>query len=108
MAEQFDVLAVLDARRRGELTLREWWSSARSPTELELGWLDRADLAPAAMLVVRSLVRWRPRHPDWTALVDPQWVQRHGTHPADAGQLDHNLASVARGGLLAHPSRPGP
>ena len=57
MAEQFDVLAVLDARRRGELTLREWWSSARSPTELELGWLDRADLAPAAMLVVRSLVR---------------------------------------------------
>jgi len=57
MAEQFDVLAVLAARRRGELTLREWWSSARSPAELELGWLDRGDLVPPAMLAVRSLVR---------------------------------------------------
>ena len=57
MAEQFDVLAVLAARRRGELTLREWRTSARSPAELELGWLDRADPVPAAMLAVRSLVR---------------------------------------------------
>ena len=57
MAEQFDVLAVLAARRRGELTLREWWSSARGHAELELGWLDRADLVPPAMLAVRSLAR---------------------------------------------------
>ena len=57
MAEQFDVLALLAARRRGELTLQEWWSSTRSPAELELGWLDRADPVPAAMLAVRSLVR---------------------------------------------------
>ena len=57
MAEQFDILAVLAARRRGQLTLREWWSSARSSAELELGWLDRADLVPPAMLAVRSLAR---------------------------------------------------
>jgi D-aspartate ligase len=57
MAEQFEVLAVLAGRRRRELTLRQWWSSARSPAALELGWLDRADLVPAAMLAVRSLAR---------------------------------------------------
>lgn len=57
MAEQFDVPAVLAARRHGELTLRQWWSSARGCAELELGWLDRADLLPPAMLAARLLVR---------------------------------------------------
>jgi D-aspartate ligase len=57
IAEQFDILAVLAGRRRGKPTLRQWWSSARGHPELELGWLDRDDLVPPAMLAVRLLVR---------------------------------------------------
>jgi D-aspartate ligase len=57
MAEQFDVLSALACRRQGELSLRAWWSSVRQAPDLELGWLDRDDLRPAAWMAVRSLLR---------------------------------------------------
>jgi predicted ATP-grasp superfamily ATP-dependent carboligase len=89
LVENYDLLAALAYRRRGELGLREWVRSLRDIDEK--AWFARDDLAPFGLMCLRS--GWR-------------LVERPFRRPARAAGARRMRYRLGRGWRRAAPPRP--